>query len=107
MNKSIHIEISGVAGAGKTTLLHLIGAHLQSLGYRVAGVEEARNDQHASVIESFQAPMPVHTPRHRPVLITTRDLRGKKVPEHFAGDHFLHTATFRRVARSLLPETAQ
>lgn len=108
----IHIEISGTAGAGKTALLRIIGDHLQSLGFNVAGVDGDlhRPDGITEKYESFDGiellPFSI---KPYPVLITTRELRGKEYEQRFAGERLLpkKDASFRRFADRLLIKAAQ
>ena len=98
MNKSIHIKISGIAGAGRSELLILIGGHLQSLGHRVVAIDDTDHP----IVEPLMSLEALLDKQPRNVLITTRELRGKKLPKHFAGEHTLPKATVRRIARRLM-----
>lgn len=108
---SIHIEISGTVGAGKSELLRIIGAHLQSLGFNVAGVDGdlERRDGVTEIIESFEGVKPLHNPKPYPVLITARNLRVKEYEQRFAGERLLpkKNASFRRFGDRLLNKAAQ
>lgn len=108
---SIHIEISGTVGAGKTELLLIIGAHLQSLGFNVAGVDGdlERRDCVIEKYESFDGIKLLQNPKPSPVLITARDLRGKEYEQRFAGERLLpkKNVSFLRFADRLLTKAAQ
>lgn len=108
---SIHIEISGTVGAGKTELLHIIGAHLQSIGFNVAGVDGdlQRPDCCTAKYESFEGIALLQNPKPYPVLITARGLRGEEYEQRFAGERLLpkKDASFRRFADRLLTKAGQ
>lgn len=110
-HKSIHIEISGTVGAGKTALLHIIGAHLQSLGFNVAGVDgDLQHPDSVTVkYESFEGIELLQNPKPYPVLITARNLRGKEYEQRFAGELLLprKDISFRRFAGRLLIKAGQ
>lgn len=96
----LHINITGPAGAGKTCAMHLIGHHLQQLGFNLAcydaplpyASEDPQPEQPVDMTDNWQG----RSPQPWPVLVTVNGGGIEELLKVSIGHHALANA-YRRV----------